>query len=91
MLFEHNGASRISRVIGLPGEETGIREGRVGANGARLDESCLAPGTRTASLVDLFRVPDGSPVVMGDNREHSNDSRQIGAIPRVNILGRVAR
>lgn len=34
-------------------------------------------------------VPEGHYFVMGDNRDHSRDSRSIGFIPRDAILGRV--
>lgn len=85
----------IKRIIGLPGETVTIAESKVmlDKNSAdrpgALDEAYLPPGTVTAGERSWTLGPD-QYFVMGDNRAVSLDSRKWGALPRKNIIGRVA-
>ena len=88
--------SYIKRIIGLPGETVEIKNGQVYINHYPLVEDYLPPNTATyvSSLQKqkTLKVTLGKDefFVMGDNRTHSSDSREIGPIPRVNLEGRVA-
>ena len=43
---------------------------------------------RRSGMSYRFRVPDDKYLVMGDNRDHSNDGRTWGFVPDENIVGR---
>ena len=82
------------RIVGLPGEEIEIREGKVYINGQLLDEPYLAPGTVTYEHTYLkegqkLAILQGQYFVMGDNRPHSSDSRAHGPIPKESIVGKM--
>lgn len=83
----------IKRVIGLPGENVSIKDGRVYINNELLKEDYLAGDvyTQGGSFLQegqLYKVKDGELFVMGDNRTHSYDSRSFGPIKRKVISGR---
>lgn len=76
----------VKRVVALPGEHIRISpEGAVEIDGEPLQEP-YAKG-RTDGVVD-FVVPEGSLFLMGDNRETSYDSRNIGAVPQKDLKGK---
>ncbi|MDZ4131700.1 MAG: signal peptidase I [Dethiobacteria bacterium] len=77
----------VKRVIGLPGDTLEYGDGRVYRNGTQLDEP-YSIGKIDNSFAPVI-VPQGHIFVMGDNRNHSSDSREIGPVPIVNIQGRV--
>lgn len=76
----------IKRVVGLPGDEVAIHDGRVYINGQPLDEDYLNQETR-GNLAPRV-VPPLHVFVMGDNRRASNDSRSFGPVHIDNIVGR---
>ena len=81
----------VKRVIGLPGDVILIENGVVTRNGEVLNENYLLPGTLTENgVVDVsMQVPADKYLVLGDNRNISNDSRYFGYVPESNLYGEV--
>ena len=78
----------IKRIIGLPGEQVEIRDGKVYINGKALNEPYAHGSSPSLSPVV---VPAGHYFVMGDNRSLSHDSSDwegMGPIPLQNIIGK---
>jgi len=79
----------VKRVIGLPGDRLYMSDGIVYRNGELLDEIYVNADEMPRYYNDEYIVPEGHIFVMGDNRNHSSDSRRIGAIPIENVIGTV--
>ncbi len=82
----------VKRVIATEGQTVDIRDGKVFVDGAELSET-YAKGTTypiDATVEFPQTVAEGCVFVMGDNREHSSDSRvsTLGQVPEEAILGK---
>ncbi|MFZ0962543.1 MAG: signal peptidase I [Terriglobia bacterium] len=80
--------SYIKRVIGLPGDEVSIRDGRVEVNGRLLREPYVLPGYLDEQSYPAVRVEPEHYFVLGDHRSSSNDSRVWGTVDRQYIYGK---
>jgi signal peptidase I len=85
----------VKRIIGLPGEDVRLSGGAVFINGRRLPEPYVKypwmahtewpePGSASGAGIRGY-------FVLGDNRDHSSDSRSFGPVPASMITGVVVR
>lgn len=83
----------IKRVIGLPGDTIEIKDNILYINGKMHEEEYLDEDLNYPdfSLKDLGydTIPEDMYLVLGDNREDSLDSREIGLISKDNINGKI--
>jgi signal peptidase I len=92
----------VKRLVGLPGDRIGVRDGRLFLNGRQVDEPYInlkakpggppanwpivSPGT--AERDRYVEIPEYHFFVLGDNRNISIDSRVWGPLPEDSIYGR---
>ena len=87
---EHNYYT-VERVIGLPGEEVQIQEGKVLINGKKLKESYDFPEMENGGLaLEPVILEEDEYFVLCDNRNNGEDSRNanVGNITREDIVGK---
>lgn len=82
--------SYIKRVIATQTEHITIQNGRVYINGEILEEPYLENDIITEGVITDVIVPENCVFVMGDNRQHSMDSRSFGCIPIAKIESKVS-
>lgn len=75
----------IKRIIGLPGDTIKVQNGQVFVNGALLEEPYISdrPAYNSQWVVSRDEV-----FVLGDNRNHSSDSQNWGAVPMDSVIGK---
>ncbi len=73
---KESGKILIKRVVGLPGDKLEFKDGKLVRNGEVIEEE-YAVGTTEPGKDEEYVVPEGHVFFMGDNREHSADSREF--------------
>ncbi len=83
----------IKRIIAVPGNTLEIRNGAIYINNQPTKENYLPVGASTKAGAFItentpITVGDNQYYVIGDNRNHSSDSREWGPITKEELIGR---
>jgi signal peptidase I len=79
------GKEYIKRVIGLPGDQVDVVDGKMYVNKQLLEELYIAAAPEYSGS---WTVPQDSLFVFGDNRNNSSDSHNWGALPISYVVGK---
>lgn len=82
-----NPSSLVKRVIGVAGDRVQIIDNIVYLNGEILNEPYINEPMRDNEDLDIT-VTDGMVFCMGDNRNHSSDSRMFGLASLDDVVGK---
>ncbi len=77
----------VKRVIGIGGDTVEIKDGVVSINGKAIDEPYIKEEMRPTDSLTVT-LEENEVFVMGDNRNHSGDSRLIGPVDVRCIVGK---
>jgi len=75
----------IKRIIGLPGDNVQVQDGKVSVNNQVLTENYISA---PPDYQGAWTVPADSLFVLGDNRNSSSDSHSWGYVPESYVVGR---
>lgn len=84
----------VKRIIGIPSDIIQITNNKVLVNSQPVNEYYLSSQTKTEARNfskegGSYQIGEEQYYVLGDNREHSSDSREWGTITKAEIIGKV--
>jgi signal peptidase I len=84
-----DGERALKRVVGLPGDRVVIKDAVLHVDDRPVEEPWVDHERIDAYYSETYVVPEGSVLVLGDNRANSTDSRDYGPVDADDVTGRV--
>jgi signal peptidase I len=79
----------VKRVAAVGGDSVGIEDGVLVVNGKQQREKYVDYASIDGVYFGPVDVPRGDVFLLGDNRGNSEDSRDFGAVPEDDVVGRL--
>ena len=89
IIFDNNGTKLIKRLIAFPGETVQIVDNKIYINGEKIDDYVDVEMQSYGILEEPVTLKSDEYIFLGDNRNNSYDSREIGPIKTEKIVGRI--
>lgn len=87
LIQRESGEIWVKRVIALPNETISIKNNVLYINHKPCEQTFLSENMKTDDIAEI-KLGNDEVFVMGDNREFSYDSRNVGAIPMSDIISK---
>ena len=88
--YDHDGETRLGRVIAFEGDTVEIKDDYIMVNGYGIFEETVYSTTAEGSSVTYpYTVPDNSVFILNDFRSDVSDSRTLGAVSLDDCKGKV--
>lgn len=90
VVVEELGTKLVKRIVGLPGEHISYTDNKLYVDGELIVENYHREVMVDFDIKELGLevIPDNSYFIMGDNRNHSSDSRNFGPVSIEQIQGK---
>lgn len=79
----------IKRIVGIPGDTIEIKNGNIVLNGREVEKESFEKMKEAGKANKPIKLKEDEYFVLGDNRNGSIDSREIGPIKKENITNKV--
>lgn len=89
VIFDDNGRKLIKRLIALPGETVQIVDNNIYINGEKIKDYIDVDMESYGKLEKPVKLGENEYIFLGDNRNNSCDSRELGPISIDKIVGRI--